>query len=241
MGQIPRKMHQGGNSMWWFTKKSKSAPVAQTINPRQQAERELIDLVPDMTGVADKQEVAIKIWLPEIVARNVNWMATYYGQSQSAWIRERLIAYTYGSVALQALWFQRDRAERDVARFSRKMVDRSKGRWVYKVPQLGKNTVAFKLWISEQLCSDLHALAEHAQIGLSAFVREAIIAEMLGRASLPERPEILGQPTETAQAWERGEEVPIVELEEDQFDGLGDSDREWVEETSPLKLENSKI
>jgi len=48
---------------------------------------------------------------------------------------------------------------------------------------------------------------------------------MLGRASLPERPEILGQPTETAQAWERGEEVPIVESEEDQFDGLGDSDR----------------
>ena len=215
--------------MWWFTRKANQQPQAPGISLRQQAEEHLIALVPDMSAIAEGQDVAIKIWLPEIIARTVKWLADYEGVSQSAWLRERLMVYVYGRVAVQALRIRLQRSDRDATRFSRKRVDRTKGRWIYKVPQLGKNTVAFKLWVSEQMRADLQALADHAQVTLSAFVREAIVADLLGRASLPERPDILGQPTPAAAAWERGEEVPIVEMEEEQVDGVGNPERVWLE------------
>ncbi len=215
--------------MWWFTRKASQQPQASGISPRQQAEEHLIALVPDMTAITEEQDATIKIWLPEIIARTVKWLADHEGVSQSAWLRERLMVYVYGRVAVQAMHIRHQRTQRDEVRFSRRAVDRTNGRWIYKVPQLGKNTVAFKLWVSEQMRADLQVLADHAQVALSAFAREAIVADMLGRASLPERPEIMGHPTAAAEAWERGEDVPVVEVLAEQFDDLGESERVWRE------------
>lgn len=213
--------------MWWFARKTEQPSSMPGVNPRQQAEDELVALVPDLTAIADGQDVAVKIWLPEMIARTVKWLADYEGVSQSAWLRERLLAYVYGQVAMRALRIQLERAERDAARFSRRPVDRTQGRWIYKVPQLGKNTVAFKLWVNEQMRADLEVLANHAQVALSAFVREAVVADLLGRASLPERPEIMGQPTAAAEAWERGDEVPLLDVAEQDLNELGDPERVW--------------
>lgn len=113
-------------------------------------------------------------------------------------------------------------------RFSRQAVDRSAGRWIYKVPQLGKNTVAFKIWISRPMRDDLMVLAGHAGVGLSPFVREAIVGDLLGRGSLPERPAIMGASTEAAKAWELDKPVPVEAVEETAFNGLGEA-KEWVE------------
>ncbi len=149
--------------------------------------------------------------------------------SQSNWVRDRLFVYVYGRVAHLA---QKIRQERNAIRFSRSAVDRGAGRWVYKVPQLGKNTIAFKVWISQQLKDDLEILAKHAGVSLSAFVREAIVGDLLGRGSLPERPEILGSPTQAAIAWEKGDEVAIETVEDGDFNDLGEAERVWVEEES---------
>ena len=127
---------------------------------------------------------------------------------------------------------QRIRSQRsgfEAPSFSRKQVNRTAGRWIYKVPQLGKNTVAFKVWISQQMRDDLQTLANHAGVEMSPFVREAIVGDLLGRGSLPERPEILGQLTAAAIAWERDEDVPVVSVEEHAFDHVGDAERVWVD------------
>ncbi len=216
--------------MWWFTRKAEKSPPVEAINWARQVEDQLLALVPDMSAIAKAQDVAIKIWLPESVAQTVKWLATYDGDSQSAWLRDRLMNYVYGRVAALAQRIQRERAERDAPRFSRPPVDRTQGRWIYKVPQLGKNTIAFKLWVSEQMRADLQVLADHSQVPLSAFVREAIVADLLGRASLPERPEIMGQPTPAAEAWERGEEVPTLESEQEPPGGLGEFELVWQED-----------
>lgn len=114
--------------------------------------------------------------------------------------------------------------------FSRSAVDRGAGRWVYKVPQLGKNTIAFKVWIGHQMRDDLEILAKHAGVGLSPFVRKAIIGDLLGRGSLPERPDIMGLPTDAATAWERDDAVPVAVIETDAFNDLGEAERVWIEE-----------
>lgn len=217
--------------MWWFLKKvdQTDQPVGGQANlSRRQTQELFLEQVPDMSAL-DRQDVAIKIWLPDQLARTLKWVSDYEGESQSSWVRDRLIDYVYGRVAQLAKKI-REKAVADDIRFSRQAVDRSTGRWIYKVPQLGKNTVAFKVWINQQMRNDLEVLARHAGVGLSPFVREVIVGDLLGRGSLPERPEIMGSPTDAALAWERGEEVPFDSVEEGAFNHLGEADCVWLED-----------
>lgn len=211
--------------MWWFLNKAQKPGSVKDGESRLQTEEQLLAQVPDLRALVE-QDVAIKIWLPELIALTLKWVADYEGTSQSSWVRERLFVYVYGRVAQLAQYI---REERDAIRFSRTAVDRGAGRWIYKVPQLGKNTVAFKVWVSRQMREDLEVLANHAGVGLSPFVREAIVGDLLGRGSLPERPEIMGMATDAATAWERDEAVPVEPVEEESFNGLGEAERVWVE------------
>ena len=214
--------------MWWFLRKSQPAalPVRLPVrvNEREQAKQGLLDAIPDMSRLED-HNVAIKIWLPERVAQTMKWLADYEGVSQSNWVRSQLICYVYGRVAVMV---QQMRIEENRIMFSRGKVDRSAGRWVYLVPQLGKNTVAFKVWVSWQMRDDLQVLASHADVALSPFVREALVGALLGRGSLPERPEIMCQPSAAALAWEGDETVEVAQIEEVEFDGLGEAERAWL-------------
>lgn len=215
--------------MWWFLKKEnvQTPDVYASASPRVRSEAQLLAQLPDPGPTS--HEVAIKIWLPELVARLLKSVTDYEGVSQSSWVRERLYGYLYGQAALLARRIRAKREGIETPMFSRKPVDRSAGRWVYKVPQLGKNTIAFKVWVSQQMRDDLEILAKHAGVGLSPFVREAIVGDLLGRGSLPERPEIMGAPTAAALAWERDEPVPTETIEEAAFDGLCEADRVWTE------------
>ena len=216
--------------MWWFLKKF-ARPIeashqtrVTTASAHSLAEDGLLAQVPDLSAL-DRHDVTVKIWLPAQVAQTIKWLADYEGVSQSSWIRSQLTRYVYGQVATLA---KHIRDEQNCIRFSRAPVDRGAGRWVYLVPQLGKNTVAFKLWMSRQMRDDLDILAKHAGVGLSPFIREAVIGELYGRGSLPERPEIMGAATAEAVAWEGGEDVPQSEVAADEFNDLGEAERVWV-------------
>ena len=88
-------------------------------------------------------------------------------------------------------------------------------KYIFKVPELGKNIAPVKIWLPQQLRDDLHVLAEHANVLLSRFTREIVIGAVLGRGTLPERPELRAfNATPEADAWERGEPVPM-RVEED--------------------------
>lgn len=218
--------------MWWFLKSraERQADLDAGFSARR-GENWLLDVVPDLRPRLDGNDTALKIWLPQAVARTVKWLADYDGDSQSAWLRALLVRYLYGRVAVAAQQMRQTRvSERlEAPAFLRKQADRASGRWVYRVPQLGKNTVAFKLWLPAQMRSDLTLLADHAQVRLSPFVREVIISDLLGHGSLPERPQIIGQPGAAALAWERDEAVPVAEIEEQDYDGVGAAERHWVD------------
>ena len=188
--------------MWWFLKKSRPAAAPAKQSERGQAEQSLLDTVPDVSKLND-HHVAIKIWLPERVALTMKWLADYEGISQSNWVRSQLASYVYGRVAVLV---QHIRAEKHGILFSRGLVDRGAGRWVYRVPQLGKNTVASKVWVSQQLRDDLQVLAIHAGVTLSPFVHcLAIKLSGLGSSLYKSDPKmvspaVLTQPTDTHSA-----------------------------------------
>jgi hypothetical protein len=215
--------------MWWFVRNEQAGTQQRPTSNGKWGEKDLLAHVPDMSQL-NQHDVAVKIWLPEVVARTLKWVADYEGVSQSSWVREHLTAYVYGQAALLAHRIRAKRAGDNDTRFM--LIDRSNesGRWVYKVPQLGKNAVAFKLWMSTQMREDLMALAGHAGIGLSPFLREAVVGELLGRGSLSERPDIIGMPSVQALAWEQGDEVPTAVIEAADFHDLGYADRLWLDE-----------
>ena len=227
--------------MWWFLNKhsqqsdagkADADTLGQPSNTKRLHEEHLLSLTPDLSQRLLPTDAAIKIWLPMTVANTVKWFADYEGVSQSNWLRQLLIEYAYGKVAAFGQNLRDQRRVDSGIRLSRKPVDRSRGRWVYLVPQLGKNAVAFKLWVSCQMRDDLQALASHAQVGLSPFVREAIIGSLLGRGSLPERPQLFDPPGPCAAAWESDETIPMEEVQEDEYAGLGSVGREWRENTA---------
>lgn len=219
--------------MWWFLNKSSQRAASAGESKRKQAEESLLGSASDLSRL-NSPDVTIKIWLPERIAHTMKWLADYEGVSQSSWVRSQLTSYVYGHVAVLA---QQIRDGQNRILFSRASVDRGAGRWVYLVPQLGKNTVAFKLWVSQQLRDDLVILAAHAGVALSPFVREALIGALLGRGSLPERPEIMGQASIAALAWERDEQVTVAQIEESEFNGLGDTERVWLADENPIELD----
>ena len=90
--------------------------------------------------------------------------------------------------------------------------------------------VAFKIWMSAQMQQDLLALATHAGIGFSPFLREAVVGALFRRGSLPARPDIIGMPSAQALAWEKDAEVPTAVIEVADFHDLGHAERLWLDE-----------
>ena len=110
--------------MWWFLNKAQKPGSVKDGGSRLQTEEQLLAQVPDLRALVE-QDVAIKIWLPELIALTLKWVADYEGKSQSSWVRERLFVYVYGRVAQLAQYI---REERTAIRFSRTAVDRGAGR-----------------------------------------------------------------------------------------------------------------
>lgn len=87
--------------MWWFlkTKAERQAGLRSGFSRRQQ-EDYLLELAPNLNERLGTNDVALKIWLPQVAANAVKLIADYEGESQSAWMRKLLIRYVYGRMAV---------------------------------------------------------------------------------------------------------------------------------------------
>lgn len=223
--------------MWWFLNKAHERTPRDAISPRVKAISELEPAVDQLKALLN-DDVAFKFWLPEIIALTIRDQAGREGVSQSALLRDLLAEYVYGRLAAQTLRRLREERSQGANLFFTiaEPEERGPGRWIYKVPELGKSTVAFKLWMSSKQKDDMQALAEHAGVTQSALAREVIISAWLGHASLPERAALFQMASAHALAWERDEEVPLLNLTKQEFMQRGgavegfDSDWEVVEE-----------
>jgi len=129
--------------------------------------------------------VALKTWLPEPLDDAIRQIADHIHTSRSNLIREALFIYVYGIYAFTQMQAEGDGFFYDDGiRFSR-----SRNR----TPQLGKNSINYKVWLPEALKNDLQTLANTANIKLSQFVRETLISHFMGHLTLPSREELLHQ------------------------------------------------
>ena len=175
----------------------------------------------------DRHDRALKFWLPEPARDALEDLSRRQAQSMSELLRQFLFQHCYGVYAHVLLMDKREaasRAEADLPMFSRTDIRYSHRAYqpkkdpTYWVPELGKNVTSLKIWMSTQMYADLEALALHSKITVSQYVREIVISRLLGHGTLPKRPEMLeAAPLPSAERWERGEDVPMKQVPEDEY------------------------
>lgn len=205
--------------MWFFLKRAAKQETDQPYTPRLHPAppTKVVNYADMIAGMGDfedlaNEDVALKFWLPDPVERALEDLAKYYDVSVSLLVRILLADYVYGRYALAYMRENQvgiHRRDSDQIMFSRRS-SAQEVKYIFKVPELGKNIAPIKVWIAQRQKNDLQALADHAGVLLSKFVRELIVGGVLGRGTLPERPGLaVAQPMPTAEAWEQGQDVPM--------------------------------
>ena len=128
----------------------------------------------------NRNDHAIKIWVPDPVREALNEIVDYRGGTMSGYIRDNLFAYLYGHYDQLALQERCELAEAEIL-YSRVPVSEN------RTAHLGKNDRDIKIWISKMMCADLDELAKETGIARSEFVREILVSQLFGRMQLPDR------------------------------------------------------
>jgi len=231
--------------MWPFFERKKQAQEIPSssnshINTPRARPMKFARLVEDMGDFRDlcNHDSALKFWLPEAANEALDEMANRANISMSESLRQLFAAHCYGIYAYQLMIDRNPSIFRDPARpmFSRASAAPPPGKKrvdTYWVPELGKNVMPVKVWIPTRIRSDLQMLADHVEIKLSQYVREIVIARLLGHGTLPLRPKMLNaEPLPAIEDWCEDLEIPKRQVDESEYDKypLGERRTEWVDE-----------
>lgn len=199
-------------------------------------------LVADMGDFSDlaRHDVALKFWLPEPANEALKEICERAGESMSEMLRRFLAQHCYGVYATEVMSsvvpgiFKECESMPAVFRVAEEEAPQGKVRVdTYWVPELGKNVMPVKVWIPSRVRADLEALAAHADIKLSQYVREIVISRLLGHGMLPKRPQMLeAAPLSSADDWCDDREVPMREVTKQEYRGHpeGRHSTEWIDE-----------
>lgn len=188
--------------MWPFLTRTRQKQNEQSDQPKLKFRLLQCGLKLEMFKYENR--VALKFWLPKLVAEALEELAGLQSITMSAMLREFFLSHVYG-VYVVTCFKQRnpDCLKEHQIFFSISGSSYVKKRDpTYWVPELGKNVAPIKLWIPKELKSDLQTLADHSGIKLSQYTREITISRLLGHGTLPMRDEMLtAVPLPDADRW----------------------------------------
>lgn len=206
---------------------------------QQRRPMKFFQLVEDMGDFSDlkQHDSAMKFWLPEPANEALEELASINGHSMSEALRQFFVTHCYGVYAYQIMTdtipgLFRDPESIKFSEVPNKPPAGKKRIDTYWVPELGKNVASIKVWIPSRVRQDLQLLADHVGIKLSQYVREIIISRLLGHGTLPKRPEMIAAfPLPSADDWSEDREVPMRQVNEDEYLQSKVSERrtEWVD------------
>lgn len=128
----------------------------------------------------ERNDVPIKLWLPEKILTSIDVLTIRHNVSRPDILRWIFFEHAYGRERFADLCAYAEllkAASRDTIQFSRKQVDT-----VRSVNQrfLGKATEDVKLWLPNQLKIDLQKLADVRDEGLSDYLRSVLVRHLFG-------------------------------------------------------------
>jgi hypothetical protein len=196
--------------MWSFFKKKQPGNITSKPQARIRTNglEEISQNVALLSHLADC-DVALKFWLPVSVELALKELCELEGDSMSVFLRQALATHCYGIYALHILREQHRSPWREPLFSVSGNSYEPKKDPTYWVPELGKNIIPVKIWISSQLKNDLTILAGHVNLKLSQYVREILISRLFGHGTLPRRPNSFSIPDHTAAERWAGDEAVI--------------------------------
>ena len=132
----------------------------------------------------EKNEVWIKIWLPEKLALALDRLSVAHDASRPDVLRALLFEYVYGRQELEALiaWNQcRDeKAEEVIVRQREGSYSVREGKRTVSIDLFGKATEDIKLFLPRPLKVEIVILANMDGLGVSDYVRKTLVRMLLG-------------------------------------------------------------
>jgi len=152
----------------------------------------------DYSALLEQGDVAIKIWLPELMGDILDQNCSGLNTGRSDLVRQMLFTYLYGKHDWFGLYERNEshyslKPNRGI-RFSRSAVEEPEGVLYQRqniTKDLGKNIEDLKVWIPQKMKEDIQSLAARSAISLSEMIREIIISTLIGHTYLSARNELL--------------------------------------------------
>lgn len=124
-------------------------------------------------------DVVLRLWLPVTAKAALFQVARELQVPVSTYLREQFVVFLYGQHELlrmknenTGLYFKPEKPESTVFYQRSKMVD--------CIPGLGKNIIPIKVRLPSKIKNDLEELSRSARKPLGQFVREVLVANLLG-------------------------------------------------------------
>lgn len=175
--------------MWPFSSRSSQAG---TVAPEPK------DL-PDFRNF-EKDDVSLKVWLPQILVDRVNWMSKTKDVSRPDVIRALLFEHLYGRVAYEALAKYATQKRADAALVLARRNLTSAGRTPdiatsqhngdarfsarretqVDLQYIGKSVDDIEIKLPRQLRMDLEIIARKHSLSASSYVRKMLVLQLLG-------------------------------------------------------------
>lgn len=150
----------------------------------------------------EKDDVAVKVWLPQILVDRVNWMSKAKNVSRPDVIRTLLFEHLYGRVAYEALaeYATRKRADATLALARRNLTDAGRtpdiaasqhdGNVLFSTRRgtqidlayIGKSVDDIEVKLPRHLKIDLETIARKHHLSASSYVRKMLVLQLLGES-----------------------------------------------------------
>lgn len=149
-------------------------------------------------------DVYIKVWLPDKLVAVLNNLSATYGSSRPDVLKTLLFRHVYGIATFESFvsWKRvqdQESAARAVAseaKFSKRRSD--------SIDYIGKSTENLKIWLPTVLKADLVEQAAAHALGVSDYVRMALVKSLLGDRFYTCWQRYIGAVPEEAQSEEKG-------------------------------------
>lgn len=161
--------------MWPF---SSRGSAAKTTAPQPADLPELADF--------KRNDVALKVWLPQLLVDRVNWLSVQKGVSRPDLVRTFIFINLYGNVAYESLCAQYRRREGrdqidDGSSSSENDIRKSRDRTTaVDLREIGKSDEDITIALPSKLKSDLTEVAKLHGLDASSYVRKLLVLELLG-------------------------------------------------------------
>jgi|GEM_PF-2656971 len=149
----------------------------------------------DYSDLLERDDVAIKFWLPELMGTILDETCAFMSTSRSDLVRQTLFTYLYGRYDWLGMY---ERGEREFqlnpptapALFSMAPSSEESDE-PDLIRDLGKNIEDLKVWIPSKMKEDIQALAQQSNISNSEMIREILISTLIGHTYLSTRKDLL--------------------------------------------------